>query len=137
MTNHNVETCRKKNEHTIMAATKAIQHNQKPQKTSLYTCHIYGLNGHKIINYPKFTKMQKMFHGKFTSIVEIQPIAKTQTITIDVNVVNVNVTTRSKATYEQVFKDREPRKAKNATDQEKEEWLKKSMVETIQQIQKT
>jgi hypothetical protein len=60
--------------------------------------------------------MQKMFHGKFTSIVEIQPIAKTQTITIDVNVVNVNVTTRSKATYEQVFKDREPRKAKNATD---------------------
>jgi hypothetical protein len=36
-----------------------------------------------------------------------------------------------------VFKDRELRKAKSAIDWEKEEWLKKSMLETIQQIQKT
>jgi hypothetical protein len=33
-----------------------------------------------------------------------------------------------------VFKDREPRKAKNIADREKEERLKKSMVQTIQQI---
>ncbi len=26
-------------------------------------CHIYGLNGHKMTDYPKFTKMQKMFMG--------------------------------------------------------------------------
>jgi hypothetical protein len=53
-----------------------------------------------------------------------------------VNVVDVTVTTRSMAIEEQVFKDREPRKAKNVTNSEKER-LKKSMMETIQQIQKT
>jgi hypothetical protein len=41
-----------------------------------------------------------MFHGKSMTIVEIQGIVKTQTITIDVNVVDVNVITRSKATKE-------------------------------------
>ncbi len=50
---------------------------------------------------------------------------------------DVNVTTRSKATEEQMFKDRQLKKAKSATDQEKEKRLKKSMVDTIQQIQKT
>jgi hypothetical protein len=49
-----------------------------------------------------------------------------------VNVVDVNVTTRIKATKEQVFKDRELRKAKSVVEWEKEEWLKQSMVETIQ-----
>jgi hypothetical protein len=34
-------------------------------------------------------------------------------------VVGVNVITRSKITKEQVFKDREPRKAKNVVDWEK------------------
>jgi hypothetical protein len=34
-----------------------------------------------------------------------------------------------------VFKDKEPRKAKSVVDQEKEEQLKKSMVETIQKTQ--
>ncbi len=77
-----------------------------------------------------------MFHGKFVAIEQVQHVAKTQTIIADVNVVDVNVTTRSNATEEHVFKDREPRKANNATNWEKEEWLKNSMVETIQQIQK-
>ncbi len=40
-------------------------------------------------------------------------VAKTQTIIMDVNVVDVNVTTRSKVTEKHVFKDKEPRKAKN------------------------
>jgi hypothetical protein len=35
------------------------------------------------------------------------------------NVVDVNVTTISKVTKEQVFKDRESRKAKNAVDRKK------------------
>jgi hypothetical protein len=47
-------------------------------------------------NCPNFTKMQKMFHGKSMRIVEVQPIAKTQIVIADVNVVDVNVTTRSK-----------------------------------------
>jgi hypothetical protein len=36
-----------------------------------------------------------------------------------VNVVDVNVTTRGKVTKEQVFQDREPRKAKSVIDWEK------------------
>jgi hypothetical protein len=38
-----------------------------------------------------------------------------------VNAVDVNVTTRNKTTKEQVFKDKEPRKTKSATDWETEE----------------
>jgi hypothetical protein len=49
-----------------------------------------------------------------------------------VNVVDDNVTTRSKVIEEPVFKDREWRKAKSVVDQEKEKRLKQSMVETIQ-----
>jgi len=52
-------------------------------------------------------------------VVKVQPIAQTQTITVDVNVVDVNVTTISKVTKEQVFKDRESRKAKNVADRKK------------------
>jgi hypothetical protein len=36
-----------------------------------------------------------------------------------------------------VFKDREPRKAKNVVEWEKEAQLKQSMVEAIQHIQKS
>jgi hypothetical protein len=78
-----------------------------------------------------------MFHVKYVTIIEVQPIVETQTITIDVNVVDVNVTTRSEATKKHVFKDRESRKAKNVVNWEKEEWLKKLMVGIIQHIQKT
>jgi hypothetical protein len=78
-----------------------------------------------------------MFHGKFMMITKVQLVAKTQIFTANVNVVDVNVTTRSKITKEQVFKDKEPRKTKSVTDWEKEKWLKKLMVETIQHIQKT
>jgi hypothetical protein len=86
------------------------------------------------MDYPKIIKMQKMFHGKFVTITKVQPIAETQTVTINVNVVDVNVTTRSEAIEEQVFKDRKSRKAKSVANWEKKERLKKSMVERIQQI---
>ncbi len=52
-----------------------------------------------------------MFHGKFVRVAKVQHVAETQTIIMDVNVVDVNVTTRSKITEKQVFKNREPRKA--------------------------
>ncbi len=90
----------------IVATIEATQHKKKPQKTSLYACHIYGLNGHKMIDYPKFIEMQKMFHGKFVTVAKVQPIGETQIVTVDVNVVDVNVTTRSKVIEEQVFKDK-------------------------------
>jgi hypothetical protein len=65
---------------------------------------------------PKFIEIQKMFHGKFVTIVEVQPVAKTQIITTNVNVVDVNVTTRNKTTKEQVFMDRKPKKTKSVVD---------------------
>ncbi len=78
-----------------------------------------------------------MFHGKSMIVVEVQPVAKTQTIIVDVNVVDVNVATRSKVTDKHVFKDREQRKVESVTNWEKEERLKQSMVEIIRYIQKT
>jgi len=39
-----------------------------------------------------------MFHGKSMTITKVQPITKVKTITTYMNVVDVNVTTRSKAT---------------------------------------
>ncbi len=37
-----------------------------------------------------------MFHGKSVIVVEVQLVVETQTIITNVNVVDVNVTTRSK-----------------------------------------
>jgi hypothetical protein len=108
-----------------MVGTEVAQPNQKPQKTSSYACHIYGLSGHKMIDYPKFIEMQKMFHEKSMIITKVQPIVETQIGTTNVNVGDVNVTTRSNATKQHVFKDKELRKTKNVTDSEKEEQLKK------------
>jgi hypothetical protein len=130
MNNHGVETCRKK------VATEATQHNKKTQKTSSYACHICGLNGHKMIDCPKFIEMEKMFCGNSMIVVGVQPVVEIKIVTIDVNVVDVNVTTRNKAIEEYVFKYKESRKANSAIDWEKG-WLKKSMVEIIQKIQKT
>ncbi len=84
----------------MMVATKVAQPSQKTQKTSSYACHIYGLNGHKMIDCPKFIEMQKMFHGKFMIITKVQFVAETQIVIADVNVVDVNVTTRSKVIEE-------------------------------------
>jgi hypothetical protein len=120
MTNHNVETCRKKKKQTKVATIKAAQPSQKPQNTSSCACHIYGLNGHKMIDCPKFVEMLKMFHEKSMVVIKVQLIVETQIITIDVTVVDVNVTTRSKVIEKYVFKERKPRKAMNATNWEKE-----------------
>ncbi len=58
-----------------MATIEATQPSQKPQKTSSYACHIYGLNGHKMIDCQKFVQMQKMFRRKFMAVAKVQPIA--------------------------------------------------------------
>jgi hypothetical protein len=39
-----------------------------------------------------------MFHGKFVKVTKVQPIVKTQIVTTNVSVMDVNVMTRSKAT---------------------------------------
>jgi hypothetical protein len=99
-----MKTCRKKKKHTTLATTEEAKPSQKTQKTSSYACHILGLNGHKMMECPKFVEMQKMFHGKSIIVTKVQPIVETQTINAYVNVVDVNVTTRSKVIEEHVFK---------------------------------
>jgi hypothetical protein len=47
-----------------------------------------------------------MFHGKSIIVAKVQLVAKTQIVIVDVNVVDVNVTTRSKVIEEHMFKDR-------------------------------
>jgi hypothetical protein len=37
-----------------------------------------------------------MFHGKFAAITKVQAIVETQIVTANVNVVDINVTTRNK-----------------------------------------
>jgi hypothetical protein len=49
------------------------------------------------------------------TVVEVQHVVETQTITTYVNVVDVNVTTRNKVIEEYALNDREPNKAKGAT----------------------
>jgi hypothetical protein len=68
---------------------------------------------------PKFIEMYKMFNGKSVIVTEIQLIVETHIVIMNVNVVDVNVTARSKVNKEHVFKDREPRKEKNVVDWEK------------------
>jgi len=57
-----------------------------------------------------------MFHGKFVTIIEVQPVVETQTIIAIVKVVDVSVTTRSNVIEEQVFKDKKLRKTKSVVD---------------------
>jgi hypothetical protein len=80
----------------MVAIIKVTKPSQKTHKTSSYACHICGLNGHKMTDCPKFAKMQKMFHGKFVTIIEVQLVVETQAIMADVNVVNVTI--RNKVT---------------------------------------
>ncbi len=53
-----------------------------------------------------------------------------------VNVEDVNVATKRKITKEKMFQERKPRKNKSTTNWEKEDKLNKTMVDTIQQLQK-
>ncbi len=53
-----------------------------------------------------------MFHGKSMAVIEVQPIAETQIIIADVNVVDVNGTTRNKVTEELMFKDKRAKESK-------------------------
>jgi hypothetical protein len=73
-----------------------------------------------MIDCPKFAKMHKMFHGKFVTVTKVQLVAKHRQSLQILNVVDVNVRTRSNIIEEQMFKDRKPRKAKSAIEWEKE-----------------
>ncbi len=85
--------------------TKATTHNFKIQNNGSYACHICGLNGHKMTNYPKFAQMQKMFQGKNAETIGGKSVINVKTITTIVNVVDVNVATKSKIIEKQVFQE--------------------------------
>ncbi len=63
-------------------------------------------------------------------------VVEVKIVTIDVNVVDVNLVTRSIIIKDQVFQEKEPRKNKSTTNWEKEEKLKKTIVEMIHQLHK-
>jgi hypothetical protein len=54
---------------------------------------------------PKFVETQKMFQGKNASSLDKKIVVEVKTIIADMNVVNVNVATRSK-----IIKDQCPKK---------------------------
>jgi len=47
-------------------------------------------------NCPNFVEIQKLFHGKSMEVTNVQLIVETQIVIVDANVVDVNVTIRSK-----------------------------------------
>jgi uncharacterized membrane protein YcgQ (UPF0703/DUF1980 family) len=51
-----------------------------------------------MIDFTKFIEMEEMFHGNYVIVARVQPIVEIITVTTDANVVDVNVTTRNKAT---------------------------------------
>jgi hypothetical protein len=61
--------------------------------------------GHKLMNCPRFGEMQSMFKDKGGQSIEFKLVAKVKTIIASVNMVDVNVTTQSKTSEEQMFKD--------------------------------
>ncbi len=83
------------------------------------------------MNCPRFGEMQSMFKDKGGQSIEFKLVAKVKTIIASVNMVDVNVTTQSKTSEEQMFKDQQLRKNKSTANWEVEEKLKRSMVETI------
>jgi hypothetical protein len=54
-------------------------------------------------NCPEFAKMQKMFQGKNASNLQGKAIDKVKIVTTNVNVIDVNVATRSRIIKKQVF----------------------------------
>jgi hypothetical protein len=76
--------------------------------------------------------MLNMFKDKRGQTIKSKPTIEVKTVIALVNMVDVNVTTQNKTSQKHVFKDREPRRIKIATDWEVEEKLKKFMVETMQ-----
>jgi hypothetical protein len=58
-------------------------------------------------------------------------VDEVKTITVDVNVIDVNVVIRSKITNDQVFQEKEPWTNKNTANWEKDEKLKEATIKII------
>ncbi len=78
----------KKGIHNIKVTIPWIQ----PSWFKLFFC---GLNGHKMTNYPKFAKMHEMFQGENASNSNGKVVVDVKIITTQVNIVDINVATKS------------------------------------------
>jgi hypothetical protein len=101
-TNHNIETCKSKKEKPIVTATKATTQVGKPPRLLNYPCHICGIVGHKLMNYPRFGEMQNMLKDKGGQSTKFKPVIEVKMFTTSINMVDVNVTTRSKISEKNV-----------------------------------
>ncbi len=66
-----------------MVTKEVTQPSQEPHKTSSYACCMCGF-GHIMTNCLKLIEMQKMFHGIYVTIIEVQPIVEAQIDTTNV-----------------------------------------------------
>jgi hypothetical protein len=68
------------------------------------------------MNCPRFGEMQNMWKDKGGQTIKSKPVDEIKVIISLVNMVDVNVTTHSKASEEQVFKNLKPKNNKFTTD---------------------
>ncbi len=95
-TNHNVESCKNKKEEPTIVTIEVTSQVGKPLGLLKYPCHICGIVGHKLMNYPRFGEMQNMFKDKGGQSTKFKPTSKVKRVTTSVNMVDVNVTIHSK-----------------------------------------
>jgi hypothetical protein len=98
-TNHNVETYKSKEEPTITAIEATTQVGKTPRPLN-HPCHICGIVGHKLMNYPRFGQMQSMFKDKKGQSTKSKRSTKVKMVIVLVNMVDVNVTTQNKTNEE-------------------------------------
>jgi hypothetical protein len=60
--------------------------------------------------------MKTMFKDKSGKTIGSKPLVEVKVVNVSINMVDVHVTTQSKATKEHVFKYQKPRKNKNVVD---------------------
>jgi hypothetical protein len=86
-----VESCKSKEE-PIIIAIEATTQVGKPPRPLNHPCHICGIVGHKLMNYPRFGQMQNTFKDKKGQSTKSKPTTKVKMVTVSVNMVDVNVT---------------------------------------------
>jgi hypothetical protein len=78
----------------------SVHSPSKPPRPLNYPCHVCGIMGHKLTNYPRFGEMQNMFKDKGGQTLESKPLIEVKAIIASINMVDVNVTIRNKTNEE-------------------------------------
>jgi hypothetical protein len=83
-------------EEPTIATIKTTTKVGKPLRPLNYPCRICGVVGHKLTNCPRFGEMQNMFKDKGGQTTKSNPTDEVKVVITLVNMVDVNVTIRSK-----------------------------------------